>query len=353
MGRVRLSEVPGLLDVRLLVLFAILTVAVELGKASRLFDELVLRIVRRVRSLRGLAFAMIGLSGGLAMLLTNDVALFLVVPFTLLFRRVADVELAPIVVLEISAANLIGAWTPIGNPQNMFLYSRGAFTPGSFAVAQLPIVLAAAALLSLGAIWIVPDRRLAPPDARFERVDRLRAAAFAVLLAAEVASLARLVPPGIPLLLAAAGAALLGKRLFRTDFSLVLVFAFLFVGVAGLERSAFYSALDPGRLFGHRAKGLFVAGALLSQLVSNVPAAMLLAPAASGAAAMRGLLWGVTAGGCGTPIASIANLIGAQLYLQGETPARPFWRSFAGISAGLLVVLSALALLLLGIAGPA
>ena len=132
MGRVRISEIPGLMDARLLTLFFVLTIAVELGKDSDLFDRLVVAVARRAGSARGLAYGMVGAAGVLAAVLTNDVALFLVVPFTMLFRKVADLELAPIVVLEIAAANLIGSASPIGNPQNLFLYTRGHFTPAAF-----------------------------------------------------------------------------------------------------------------------------------------------------------------------------------------------------------------------------
>jgi Na+/H+ antiporter NhaD/arsenite permease-like protein len=121
----------------------------------------------------------------------------------------------------------------------------------------------------------------------------------------------------------------------------------LFVGVAGLERGRLYAAIDPERFFGGGGAGMLISGALLSQLVSNVPAAMLLAPAARGAAGLHGLLWGVTAGGCGTPIASIANLIGAQLFLQSGAPARPFWKAFTAVSAVFLVTLTLFGLLLL------
>jgi Na+/H+ antiporter NhaD/arsenite permease-like protein len=278
------------------------------------------------------------------MVLTNDVALFLVIPFTLLFTRVAKIDLATIVVLEISSANVVGSLTPVGNPQNLFLYGRGGFSPASFVQAQLPIVAVGALLLS-GAAWrLLPRTPFQTPDASVPAVDRLRAAAFAVLLAAEAASILGAIAPAIPLALAGVGAVLLGRRLREIDFSLVLVFAFLFVGVAGLERSGLYAVADPRALFGGGSAGLLVSGALLSQIVSNVPAAMLLAPAASGPAGFQALLRGVTVGGCGTPLASIANLIGAQLYLQSGAPAGRFWKLFAAVSGLLLVLLLGFAL---------
>jgi len=333
------------MDVRLLSLFAVLTVAVELGRRSELFDALVARTVRGVRSARGLASALVALTGVLAMFLTNDVALFLVVPFTMLFAGAVDFDLAPLVVLEIASANLIGALTPIGNPQNLFLFTKGRFTPGEFVAAQAPLAVIAAVLLAAAILVFVPASPLRDASgAEHEiRVDRTRAAAFALLLAAEVASLFRWIPHGAPLLLALGGAALLGRRLLRTDFSLVLVFALLYVGVAGLERGRLYATLDPARFFGSHERGLFLSGAFLSQLVSNVPAAILLAPAAVEPSGFRGLLRGVTAGGCGTPIASIASLIGAQLYFAAGPAApgrrRRFWGTFLGFSGAALAVL--------------
>jgi Na+/H+ antiporter NhaD/arsenite permease-like protein len=341
MGRVRPAEIPGLIDWRLLALFFVLTVAVELGKDSDLFDRLVSAAVRRARHARILALALIAATGLLAMLLTNDVALLLVVPFTMLLRRVKDFDAAPFVVLEITAANLLGALTPIGNPQNLFLFTRGGFTAKSFLAVQLPFVAGAAVLLAAAAWFLVTQRELEPPrPAPFDVEPRL-AAAFVALLAAEIAALAGWIPWVVPLALALPAGLLLGRRILQADFSLVLVFAFLFIGVEGLERGRLYRALDPERLFGHGPTGLLLSGALLSQVVSNVPAALLLAPAARAPRDFAALLYGVNAGGCGTPIASLANLIGIQLYLRDGGRAGPFWRLFLPVSFLFLVLLLA------------
>jgi len=154
----------------------------------------------------------------------------------------------------------------------------------------------------------------------------------------------------VPLALSILGAGLLGRRILETDFSLVFVFAFLFVGVAGLERGRLYHALDPERLFGHGPTGLLVSGAVLSQFVSNVPAAMLLAPAVRSPQGFTALLYGVNAGGCGTPFSSLANLIGGELYTRSEGRSGRFWRVFLPTSFALLAAILAwsLAVLRLG-----
>jgi Na+/H+ antiporter NhaD/arsenite permease-like protein len=92
-----------------------------------------------------------------------------------------------------------------------------------------------------------------------------------------------------------------------------------------------------------------LSGALLSQLVSNVPAALLLAPTVATTEGFRGLLYGVNAGGCGTPISSLANLIGAQIYLREPgTSRRRFWSLFTALSAVLLLAMILVSLALMG-----
>ena len=347
MGRVKPSEIQGLLDTRILTLFFVLTVAVELGKASDLFDRLVAVVIARARTSRGLAFAMIGVTALLAAILTNDVALFLVVPFTMLFPKIGGLTRAPFVVLEVLSANLLGAVTPIGNPQNIFLYERGRFTPASFFGAQLPFAAGAAVLLVAAVFFSVPRRALTASRRQELRGGSSVAAGFFVLLAAEVAGLFGLVPHLVPLLLSVPGLFLLGRRVKEADFSLVVVFALLFVGVPGLERGRLYHFIDPEKILGHHPIGMLFSGALLSQAVSNVPAALLLAPAAATPHGFRGLLYGVTAGACGSPVGSVANLIGAQIYVREGGRPGFFWRPFCAVSGVILVLLVLFAVVLL------
>jgi Na+/H+ antiporter NhaD/arsenite permease-like protein len=121
--------------------------------------------------------------------------------------------------------------------------------------------------------------------------------------------------------------------------------------VEALRRSAFFAAVDPVGRFGATPAGFLLSGALLSQGISNVPAAILLAPAAAAAGGLGGfvgLLYGVSAGGSGTPIASLANLIGADLFLRGRRhAARRFWTLFLALSFVFLILGTGLAAILL------
>lgn len=358
-GWVSPAEIPALLDLDLLLLFFVLIVAVESARRSGLFARLVRAVLTHSRSSRGLAFAAVVLTGAVAALVTNDVALLLVVPFTLSFEAASrDFDAAPVVVLEIASANLIGCLTPTGNPQNLFLFVRGRFTAGEFFLAQGPWVLGAGLLTLLAIPLLVRKRSLAPPKGPTIAVDRKMAAAAVILFLLEMAALFAGLPRFVPAAAALGALVLLGGRAFEIDFALVGLFAALFVGIAGLSRSPLSRLLDPTAFLGVSAAGLAVSGALLSQGVSNVPAALLLAPKAAASPdplAFAGLLYGVNAGGCGTPIASIANLIGARLYLSGHRElvgrgrGRRFWRLFSAVSVAFLAGTIALSLLLLAL----
>jgi Na+/H+ antiporter NhaD/arsenite permease-like protein len=348
-GWVAPGEVPGLLDARVLSLFFVLIVTVELARRSGLFARAVRGVLARVRSSRSLALAAVLVTGAAAALVTNDVALLLVVPFTLAFEAAAPAfEAAGVVVLEIAAANVIGCLTPTGNPQNLFLFVRGDFTAGSFFAAQAPWVLGMTVATCAAIPFAVPARALVPPAGPAAPVRPFLAAAAVSLLVLELLAIFGVLPVWAPFAAALAALPLLGRDALRVDFSLVGVFAALFVGVEGLRRSALFALLDPVRVFGTSPEGLMLSGAVLSQAVSNVPAAILLAPGAAGhAGGFTGLLYGVNAGGCGTPVASLANLIGARLYSASRPAGRRFWRLFFAVSFALLGAALALSFLLL------
>ena len=344
------SEIRALLDLHLLSLFLVLILAVECLKRSGLVEAVVGKVLSRVRSERTLAVAAILTTGAVSAMVTNDVALLLVVPFTLAFEKVAP-EFDPlrVVVLEIQAANLLGCLTPTGNPQNLLLFSRGGFTTAGFFSAQLPWV-AGMAVATLALVPILVPRRPLPAPPKTERpVEPRLATAGLFLLSLQLLAISQAIPRLVPLVAAVPAAALLGRGLLKTDFTLLGVFSALFVGVEGLRRSALFETLDPVALLGATPAGFVLSGALLSQLVSNVPAAILLAPEAAqagGGVLFTALLYGVNAGGCGTPISSLANLIGADLYLRGRAHRAPFWRVFLAVSFTLLTVAVALSLAL-------
>jgi Na+/H+ antiporter NhaD/arsenite permease-like protein len=312
------------IDVDLLLILFALLVAVEVLRASGYLDVVVHAAVDRFRTTRGFALALIALSGGLASLVTNDVTLFVVIPFTIIASRISDFDVEDAVVLEIVATNLVGCLTPLGNPQNLFVFHRSGWSAARFVVTMLPFVAWSAAGL-LAALFILGRSR---PMVKTEvaRPPRDGWAAIAgaicfILVLAEIARLTSAWPAAIASLIA--GVVFLRRRLFDVDLSIVPLFFFAFVIVEGLRSLR----LDLGG-------SLYITAIAMSQVISNVPATVLLSPLSGGH--WRELLYGVNAGGCGTIIASLANLLGWRIYVRESNRDPRFFRHLTIINAAFL-----------------
>jgi hypothetical protein len=142
-----------------------------------------------------------------------------------------------------------------------------------------------------------------------------------VLVLLEVARVLNAWPAAIAALIA--GVAFLRRRMLRIDLSIVPLFFFAFIVVEGL------------RTFTLPRPDVYFTSIALSQVISNVPAAVLLAPMANGA--WRELLYGVNAGGCGTIIASLANLLGWRIYVRESNRDPRFFRRLTLINFAFLI----------------
>ncbi len=297
----------------LLVLFALL-VTVEILRASGYLDLIVRASVARFRSTRAFGIALIAFSGALATLVTNDVTLFVVIPFTVIASRFSDFDIEDAVILEIVASNLIGCLTPLGNPQNLFVYHHSGWDPLTFVGAMLPFVAWSAAGLLVAVFILGPSHAMQRNDVVLPARNGFAAAAGAICFALVLLEVAR-VSSAWPAAIAAmiAGIAFLRRRMLAIDFSILPLFFFAFIVVEGMRSFA----LD-------LSGSLYFTSIALSQVISNVPATVLLTPFTHGE--WRELLYGVNAAGCGTIIASLANLLGWRIYVRESNRDPRFFR---------------------------
>lgn len=270
-------------------------------------------LLARARTLRRLSLTLVLLCFASSMVITNDVTLITFIPFTLLiFRRIGEGRRAlTLTVLETIAANLGSMATPIGNPQNIYLTSVSRLSMGDFAWSVLPYVALSLVLLAAAA--------LRGGNARFAGAGPLGGGAerkplfpallpYLALLALALLVVFRALPWEPVCAVTAATVFLLDRRLFRgVDWFLLLTFLCFFVFVGNVRRLPEVNALLTALVAGRE----LWAGLLASQVISNVPAAVLL----SGFTADYGaLLTGVNLGGLGTLVASLASLITFQFY---------------------------------------
>ena len=324
-GRVTPRAALGAVDVDLLLVLFALLVTVEILRASGYLDLVVRGSVGRFRTTRAFGIALVAFSGLLATLVTNDVTLFVVIPFTVIASRFSDFDVEDAVILEIVASNLIGCLTPLGNPQNLFVYHRSGWSAAVFVATMLPFAGWCAAGLLAAIFLLGPSHAMKRNEVELPATNGYAAAAGAgcfLLVLLEVARVLDSWPAAIAA--AICGVVFLRRRMLRIDFSIIPLFFFAFIVVEGMRSFAF-----------ELHASLYGSSIALSQVISNVPATIMLTPFAKGE--WRELLYGVNAGGCGTIIASLANLLGWRIYIRESNRDPRFFRRLTAINAAFLV----------------
>lgn len=291
-------------------LFALLAVIRALRNAG-FFETVAHAVVRRFKTLRGLGCALVGMTLVCSMFATNDMALLMLLPLsTVTLASTGNERALPFTfVMQAIAANLGGMILPFGNPQNIFLNSRfGIAFPDFLATMALPFAVSVIliALCCLVGFKATPLSSSGVPDAdASERapLPRAKTALYLVLFALSLGMVFRVVPFVAGVVIVAAALLFADRRaLAHVDWGLLATFALFFVFSGNMARipevQGFFSML--------LGQSTLVTSALASQVISNVPAAILLAPFVDG---YQSLLIGVNIGGAGTLIASLASLI--------------------------------------------
>lgn len=301
---------PGLVDwptMETLAGLLLLTAGIE---ASGFLHRLAARITQRIHDERSLALFLVATGVLLAAVLTNDIALFIMVPLTLTLADYATLPVARLVAFEALAVNAGSMATPIGNPQNIFLWQSSGARFFEFMQAMLvPTLIAVVCLLLFTLLAFRPRAIVLQPVAGSIQV---RWPLFALsgclfvpfIIAADMrhADLALLVVAGVYLVFHR-------RVLRRLDWPLLLVFLLMFVDlrlVADLPMvTAWLGQLEP-----MRRADLYLAAVGLSQFISNVPSTILLSGHSPD---WRVLAWGADMGGFGLAVGSLANLIALRL----------------------------------------
>ncbi|MCI9337249.1 MAG: citrate transporter [Lachnospiraceae bacterium] len=331
-------------DYRVLALLFGLMLVVAGLQGIGLFRYLGFLFLERIRDTRQLGFLLMALCFFGSMFITNDVALITFVPFAVMTLAMAGQtkRLIPVVVLQTIAANLGSMLTPIGNPQNLYLYtafdlSMGEFLKDMLPLALLSFVLLAAAAACLGRETLVPGRseRAAAPD-------RKKLVVYALLFLVCLACVLRLLTWPVMLTVLVLTVFFTDRKLFRqVDYFLLVTFLCFFLFIGNVGRIPAVSSMLRDLIEGRELP----AGVALSQAISNVPAAILLSGFTDN---VRPLLYGVNIGGLGTLIASLASVISYRLYGNGEGARKgAYLKTFTLYNAVFLAVLYAAALLLL------
>ena len=307
----------GYIDFHTLIILFCLMLLVEGLREENFLQYIAAKVLSRVGTMRGMAATLVFLCFFGSMFITNDVALITFVPLGIMMLRMATQRrrMCYTVTLMTIAANLGSMFTPIGNPQNLYLFSLSGLSLPEFLLLTGPRALGAALLLGIFIFFGYRHSQLSIKLGAFPPLNRRAIAFYLALFLLCVLTVGGFVPH--PALLAAVGVLLLWKnrRLFvRIDYSLILTFVFFFLFIGNIKQLGQLQVWISGAMAGRDR----LLGVLVSQVISNVPAAMLLSGYSSD---LRELIVGVNIGGLGTLIASMASLISYK-QVAGQYPGQ-------------------------------
>lgn len=295
------------INVRVLaILFGLMLIVAALGHIGT-FDVLTNKLLSKVKTYRGISLLMSLLSFFLSMFLTNDVSLVTLVPFAIMVLAPfgENKKLMFTLIIMTVAANLGSMLTPIGNPQNLYLYDNYQIALPEFLLLMLPYsALSLALIVALTFILIKGSDKL--PSLNKTEVKKLSVVKLLIYFALFVLNILTVV--GYVHFLISLGVTVVAmiimdhKSFAKADYNLLATFVFFFILIGNIGR---IDAIT-GALSGLVSSYPVPAAVLSSQIISNVPAAMLLSAFTDDG---KSLIIGTNLGGLGTLIASMASLI--------------------------------------------
>ena len=287
------------------LLLCLMAVMAGLQKCG-LFDWLGEALLKKTTRVWQLSLVLVMLCFFLSMVITNDVALITFVPFAIVALEKSGQErlLIPVVVLQTVAANLGSMLTPIGNPQNLYLYNISQMSLGDFLLCMLPNTALAFVLILIGLFFITgKQEEVKQAQEEVTVVDVKQTTVYLILFMLSLLVVAKMIAVEIVLGIVLIVVFWMDKSVLKkVDYCLLLTFIsfFIFTGNLGnipVIRDTLQELVNGREL---------LIGVVASQAISNVPAALLLSGFTSD---YKALLAGVNVGGLGTLIASMASLI--------------------------------------------
>ncbi len=336
-------EYISYIDFRTLaILFCLMSIVAGLRNID-VFDKLAERLLAKVHGIGGVTVILVCLCFFMSMFITNDVSLITFVPFAIIIMKKLNPDtdskwMLKVIVMQTIAANLGSMLTPLGNPQNLYLYGKAGIGIAEFLKIMLPYTVCAFALLMawIGLASMVRKRKLShdgkteikqnkgldsvedkastkrqkdslsASGSKWEKKDAEwieKFAAYLILFVISLLAVSHILPYGVPFALVFLYLLLRDRKILtQVDYSLLCIFIALFIFIGNLGRIPAFSQLLSDILTGREV----VTSVIASQVMSNVPAAILLSGFTDH---IRELVIGTNLGGLGTLIASMASLI--------------------------------------------
>jgi Na+/H+ antiporter NhaD/arsenite permease-like protein len=301
------------INFKVLVSLFNLMVAIKAFEELKLLDKFAVTILNKCNNSRAISGILILLCFLFSMFVTNDVALLTFVPITLVISKKTQMNMINTIILQTIAANIGSSLMPMGNPQNLYIYSYYGIKPIPFFNTILFL-----AVLGISSLLLV-TQKLHKTELQIELPvitikSRKKAAVWSLILAIIIASIFGVIHYYIALFITLLTVFFLNRKLLgQIDYFLLITFVCFFIFIGDISNSDAMKAFAHANLRGDTS--VFFSSIFLSQLISNVPASILLSKFTSD---WKPLLLGVNIGGLGTIIASLASVISYKLFIQAN-----------------------------------
>lgn len=309
------------------------------------FEEISRKLLNKVQNIRQLVVMLTLLCFFFSMIITNDVALITFVPFTfvlfgMLGEKSEEKWLIPVVILQTIAANLGSMLTPIGNPQNLYLYGKSGMAFEKFIYLMLPYTVLSLAMLLVSsfAIGSFGNKKIAVSlTTKSKEKNTCKVIMYVALFCICILAVLRVISVSIAFAVTLCAIMIFDRKVLKkVDYSLLLTFVGFFIFIGNMGRLPMFSFLLQKYISGNEV----ITAVLTSQVVSNVPAALLLSNFTDN---LPALIVGTNIGGLGTLIASMASLISYKFIAQKKNVSKGKYLLFFTIAN--IIFLAALMLL--------
>ncbi|MDR7001165.1 SLC13 family permease [Neobacillus niacini] len=306
---------PKLEYINFKVVFSLfnLMLAVKALEDLKLLDKLAIAILNKCNNSKRVSIILILLCFFSSMLVTNDVALITFIPLTLIISKITEANMLDTIILQTIAANIGSSLTPMGNPQNLFIFSYYGLKPMQFFTTVLLL-----AVLGMILLYIL-NHRLKSKELEMElpftpMANRKKTAVWGIVFCIITVSILGVISYKLAFLITLITVCVLDIKLLRKiDYLLLITFICFFIFIGNISDLVVVHTFANENL--KSPTSIYFSSIFLSQLISNVPAAIFLSKFSMD---WQPLLLGVNLGGLGTIIASLASVISYKLFIKND-----------------------------------
>lgn len=324
------------IDFKVLILLFNLMIVIAAFKEFNIMNYIASIFIKKCSSYKSLTIALISMCFFSSMIVTNDVSLITFVPLTLIICSSININPIKVIVFETIASNLGSSLTPMGNPQNLFLYSYFNISPIEFFKITLPLTLISLILLLIFTLK-GKNYRLNVEISKTVIKNKKLSIIFFLLFVIILLSVFHIINYKIVFIITIITTIIFDKKLLiKIDYSLLITFIGFFIFIGNI------SSIESIRIFIsnilNNDLNTYIGGIISSQFISNVPATMLLSGFTD---YYKELLLSVNIGGLGTLIASLASVISYKLYSKEfRSESKLYLKEFTKYNFIFLVILA-------------